>query len=267
MKRRFFKKGCFAVYILECTDGSYYTGYTNDLDARLKLHNSGKGAKYVRTRRPAQLVYKKEYRYYKYAVAEERRIKTLPRVKKVELVERYTCPSKKKKALVSFRKVISTRDAKSIERLARVIWCEHYTPIIGARQVKYMLDNFQSTCAVKEQIREGHQYFLIRLGRSLVGYFSVLARYKEKELFLSKLYVSSAFRGKGCGHAAVNFIVNKARKARLLGITLNVSKKNLTSISFYEQCGFVIISPIVKDIGGGFTMDDWLMLKQVGTNQ
>ena len=85
-KRLFHRVGRFAVYILECADGSYYTGYTNNLAARLKLHNGGRGSKYVRSRRPATLVYFKKYRYYKLAVAEERRIKRLSRKGKEKLV-------------------------------------------------------------------------------------------------------------------------------------------------------------------------------------
>ena len=89
-KRRFRRTGRFSVYILECADGSYYTGYTNDLAARLKLHNSGRGSKYVRGKRPAELVYSRKYRYYKLAVAEERRIKHLPRKSKEKLVASWT---------------------------------------------------------------------------------------------------------------------------------------------------------------------------------
>ena len=44
-------------YILECGDGSLYTGWTNDLEKRVKTHNAGQGAKYTRARRPVRLVY------------------------------------------------------------------------------------------------------------------------------------------------------------------------------------------------------------------
>ena len=47
----------FYTYILECSDGSLYTGYTNDLDRRVRVHNMGKGAKYTRARLPCRLVY------------------------------------------------------------------------------------------------------------------------------------------------------------------------------------------------------------------
>ena len=52
--------------MLECGDGTYYTGYTSDLEKRLKEHNDGKrGAKYLRGKIPVKLVYAKEYKYYK----------------------------------------------------------------------------------------------------------------------------------------------------------------------------------------------------------
>jgi len=68
-------------------DGTYYTGYTNDLEKRFKEHNDGKrGAKYTRDRRPLKLVWSKEHRYFKKAFLEEKRIKALTRQQKEELV-------------------------------------------------------------------------------------------------------------------------------------------------------------------------------------
>ena len=74
------------MYIVKCANGTYYTGYTSDLDKRIKLHNSGKGAKYTRGRGPLNLVWKKEYKYYKRAVNEEIRIKTLSKKEKEKLI-------------------------------------------------------------------------------------------------------------------------------------------------------------------------------------
>ena len=48
-------------YIIKCADSTLYTGWTNDLDKRIKAHNSGKGAKYTKTRRPVKLVYYEEH--------------------------------------------------------------------------------------------------------------------------------------------------------------------------------------------------------------
>ena len=75
------------MYILQCADETYYTGYTNDLQKRIALHNGGKGAKYTKARRPVKLVWVKEYKYFKRAVLMEYRIKTLARRQKQLLIE------------------------------------------------------------------------------------------------------------------------------------------------------------------------------------
>ena len=78
--------GKYYVYIVECDDKTYYTGYTPDVQKRLKLHNAGRGAKYTRDRRPVRLVWCKEYRYFKSAFLTEKKIKNLTRKQKETLV-------------------------------------------------------------------------------------------------------------------------------------------------------------------------------------
>ena len=83
------RRGAYHVYIVECADRTYYTGSTNNLEARLKLHNSGDGAKYLRGKGPVVVVYKKAYRYYKRALDAERQLKKLTRRQKEELIAVY----------------------------------------------------------------------------------------------------------------------------------------------------------------------------------
>jgi len=91
VKRRFNRSGKFYVYILECQDGAYYTGYTRDLKRRVFEHNNirARGAKYLRGKTPAKLVYAKEYRYYKNAVHAEMDIKKRTRIEKTEMIKAY----------------------------------------------------------------------------------------------------------------------------------------------------------------------------------
>ncbi|MDC3414883.1 GIY-YIG nuclease family protein [Aquibacillus sp. 3ASR75-11] len=77
------------VYILECKDNTFYTGYTNDLARRLRMHANGKGAKYTRGRGPFQLVYQQKYITKQEAMKEEYQIKKLSRKEKVALIEQY----------------------------------------------------------------------------------------------------------------------------------------------------------------------------------
>ena len=73
------------MYIVKCADGTYYTGYTNDLKERLKRHNDGLASKFTRARLPVTLVWKKEYRQYKSAFKTEMIIKHLTRLQKEAL--------------------------------------------------------------------------------------------------------------------------------------------------------------------------------------
>jgi putative endonuclease len=75
---------CFC-YILECSDGTYYTGWTTDPERRLAQHNKGTGARYTKTRRPVKLVYLEPQPDKVTALKRERAIKALPRKKKIEL--------------------------------------------------------------------------------------------------------------------------------------------------------------------------------------
>ena len=75
------------VYILHCGDGSLYTGWTNDLDARLEAHRSGRGAKYTRSHLPVELAYCEEYVSREDAMRREWQIKQLTRTQKLKLID------------------------------------------------------------------------------------------------------------------------------------------------------------------------------------
>lgn len=76
-------------YILQCADGTFYTGWTTDLDRRLKMHNAGRGAKYTKLRRPVTLVYSEELADRSLAQKRELAIKRLPRAKKIGLIKNF----------------------------------------------------------------------------------------------------------------------------------------------------------------------------------
>lgn len=149
-------------------------------------------------------------------------------------------------------------DFLQIETLAREIWEEHYTPIIGAEQVTYMLEKFQSARAMKEQVIEGYEYFMILEEGRLVGYLA----FKEEAdgLFLSKVYVHSSVRGKGLGKAAIEFVKTEVKNRGLSQIRLTVNKYNHNSIAAYLKMGFEKTRELVMDIGEGYVMDDYEMI-------
>lgn len=81
------------VYIVKCSDGTYYTGYTNDLEKRLLAHNAGKGAKYTRNRLPVEMVYFEEYEDKSEAMKREYAIKRLTRKQKEKLISGKVLPA------------------------------------------------------------------------------------------------------------------------------------------------------------------------------
>ena len=74
-------------YIVECADGTYYCGYTNDLEKRIETHNRGKGAKYTRPRLPVVLVYFEEFETKEEAMSREWHLKQLTHAQKHALIK------------------------------------------------------------------------------------------------------------------------------------------------------------------------------------
>lgn len=159
---------------------------------------------------------------------------------------------------VQINLVSTAPEVAIVADLARIIWNEHYVPIIGQAQVDYMLGKYLTQEAISAQIKkEGYEYFLISSAEQPVGYIGIVI--KNNELFLSKLYILSSERGKGFARLGVDYLVAKCRLNNLAFITLTVNKNNLNSIRAYEKMGFEKYGEVVSDIGSGYVMDDFLM--------
>ena len=76
------------LYMLRCADGSLYTGITTDVEKRVAAHNSGKGAKYTRSRKPVELVYSENCGDHSMALKREMEIKALTREQKLKLIQK-----------------------------------------------------------------------------------------------------------------------------------------------------------------------------------
>jgi len=146
-----------------------------------------------------------------------------------------------------------------IEQLANTIWHEHFTAIIGSRQVNYMLAKFQSQKAINAQLQQGYSYFLMMNNKTAFGYMAT--QVDNKQLFLSKFYICSTQRNQGYGKKALLFIEQLAKQSALNKISLTVNKDNNSAIQIYKKLGFTHCGTQVKDIGNHFVMDDYLMEK------
>ncbi len=164
--------------------------------------------------------------------------------------------------MLTFKPVQSDDEVEIVAQLAREIWTEYFTPMIGANQVDYMLENMQSFGPMRKQLAEGYEYYQILNDATPVGYICIKAN--KDELFLSKLYLLKTARGSGLGKKAFQFIEQQARDRTVEKIWLTVNKHNTDTIKAYQKWGFEIVGEPVADIGGGYVMDDYKMEKVVG---
>jgi len=166
--------------------------------------------------------------------------------------------------MLTTQRVTTPRDIDAVAVLAHEIWNQHFPPIIGQEQVDYMLDKFQSAPAITRQIREGgYEYYLVVDEGQSAGYFVLAPDENGGSIQLSKLYLKHSCRGRGLGQAVPALIEEEcvARGVRELWLTVN--KDNAGPIAFYQRVGFAIAGSVVTDIGSGFAMDDYQMVKSV----
>jgi len=164
--------------------------------------------------------------------------------------------------MVQFKLAKTNLDFNTISVLAKNIWTEHYTPIIGLDQVNYMLEKFQSEIAIQNQINiDSYKYYLIINENTAIGYLSI--KNNDDALFLSKIYIDKSCRGKGFGKIAINFIEEQAKDLNCQKIYLTVNKYNMNSIMAYQKIGFIKTEELVIDIGNGYVMDDFRMEKLI----
>jgi len=158
-------------------------------------------------------------------------------------------------------KVSDQKQIDIVATLACKIWHEYFTPIIGKAQVEYMLEKFQSTKSIEQQIKNGFIYFLLINNAEPIGYAGIFI--KDSELFLSKLYVVLAERNKGFGKQVIVFLEDLALEQGAKKITLTVNKNNSNTIDAYQKMGFINVESVIKNIGENFVMDDYIMEKNL----
>lgn len=157
----------------------------------------------------------------------------------------------------------SPEQAGQIAALAREIWSEHYRNILSSEQIDYMLSRFQSEAAIREGMGKGMRYVFLCADGEPRGYMALRDKPEDNVLFLSKLYLQKAARGRGLGRMAAEFCRREACRAGRRAVRLTVNKQN-NSLAVYSRMGFTVTDSVVMDIGGGFVMDDYVMELPVG---
>lgn len=159
--------------------------------------------------------------------------------------------------MLNFKKV-TIEDIPALARLADDIWHEYWTVILTLEQIDYMVENFQSERAIKNQYEnENYTYYFLEFEGKNIGYFGVSE--KKDYLFLSKLYILKDYRHSGFGSKSFVKIRELAVDKKYNSIQLTVNKYNTNTIKAYQKWGFKTIDSVVTDIGEGFVMDDYIM--------
>lgn len=158
--------------------------------------------------------------------------------------------------MITINKAENTTQVYNIAELAKEIWTEYYTPLIGESQVTYMVEHFQSFEKINSEILANETiYYLAYYYDNPAGYCAI--KIEEDGIFLSKLYVKEEFRKLGIGRCMLNHIIENSMGKSYVYLTVN--KQNFSSISTYEKLGFKIIDACITDIGSGYVMDDYIM--------
>ena len=163
--------------------------------------------------------------------------------------------------MIEMHPVESPADIGVVAALAHDIWHPHYVPIIGLAQTDYMVAKFQSAAAITRQMTEGYRYYLARKDGVAAGYFALVPDFRENRALLSKLYVRPEQQGAGIGKAIIAFVEAQCTAMGIAELWLTVNRNNTGSIAFYQRTGFTVAETLVQDIGSGFVMDDYKMVK------
>ncbi len=161
-------------------------------------------------------------------------------------------------------RLANSSDVDCIASLAEKIWRAHYTPIIGSKQVDYMLNKMYSKDSLIQQQEEGQVFYLACLNGQEIGFVSVSST-NTKDFFIHKFYLEIEQQRRGYGKKYFAKLI--ALYPELTTIRLQVNRLNYKTINFYFRLGFVIEEAKDFDIGAGFLMEDFVMLYQSSKKQ
>lgn len=154
---------------------------------------------------------------------------------------------------------VTENELDELMAVIQEVWPEAFVPIIGQKQVDYMLKTYQSKKQIQKELTEGVSYFLLKSEENTVGYTA----YEEinGKIYLSKLYLLNKVRGQGLTSSVFRWYEELAAQTKEREIFLRVNQGNHQAIEVYKHEGFEITEELISDIGQGFQMVDYKMKK------
>lgn len=155
-------------------------------------------------------------------------------------------------------------DVPALCALAREIWRAHYPGIISVAQIEYMLEERYNETLIRDELaRDDLWWDVLMCDDQMTGYTSYFPTDVVGEIKIDKLYVHPRAHRLGHGGRLIDHVAAFAARRGGKRLTLAVNRHNLTAIAAYRKHGFVIAETSVRQIGGGFLMDDYIMTQPV----
>jgi len=159
---------------------------------------------------------------------------------------------------------LAAADVEGLAALARDIWYAHYSAIISAAQIEYMLgQRYHSDVVLAELRNDGMWWDKLMVVGGMAGFASYFLTGVPGEMKLDKLYVHPRHQRRGYGGMMIARAGEVAHSRGCSRLVLAVNKSNRSAIAAYLKHGFRIANAVTTDIGGGFVMDDYIMEKPV----
>jgi diamine N-acetyltransferase len=158
------------------------------------------------------------------------------------------------------QKAVGRADIEMLEALAKEIWDQNYSPVIGKTNVDYMI-RFQSKTAIESDIMSGFVYFIAFYDNVPCGYSSI--KKDGPEVFISKMHVKQGYRGRGVTRAMLNEIFEYAKKCKAEKVWLNCSRYNASSLELYEKSGFTIMDSGITGNSQRPSYDEYVLEKKI----
>ncbi len=151
-------------------------------------------------------------------------------------------------------------DIPVIRALAGRIWRASYSDLISSAQIEYMLERMYSAATLACELGEGVRYELAELKGQPVAYLATSVHVAARHVELHKLYLAPELHGRGFGQVMLRHALAGAVALGASRLELRVNRRNLRAQRAYERAGFKIAGEVCQDIGGGFVMDDFVMV-------
>ncbi len=159
---------------------------------------------------------------------------------------------------------ITEADFATVADLGARIWRRHYIAMISAEQIEYMLAGRYTADKLKPYLDSDRCWLdLLEHDDQAIGYCSYAWTETAGEMKLEQLYLLPELHGRGYGGQMLRHVEARVRSLGAATLMLTVNKHNAGSIAVYRKAGFGVREEAVFDIGNGFVMDDYVMVKRL----